>query len=211
MKTLKLVIFAVAAMIGLSGCDKSNNIDYTQSIVGTWIYCQEDGFESLTINADGSLLSHGMENEEYWKGVKGNWTLDNNKLVMNFEDNDNFDGTIEVVAGHTLALIADGNRHVYDYAEKTLPSKLVGTWSVNEDSWVETLVIKADGSVTSTGNDGEESWENLKGNIQVAHNSIYVGFEDNDDFAGKYEVVSGETLVLINIVSGTRVTYKYAK
>ena len=45
----------------------------------------------------------------------------------------------------------------------------------------------------------------------VACNSIYIGFDDEDDFAGKFEIVSGETLVLINIVSGDRVTYRNVK
>ena len=212
MKIFKSLIFAVAAMVGLTGCNKNdNNVDYSQEIVGTWIYCQEGEFEVLTINADGSVLSNGMEDGEYWKGVSGSWTLDNNKFTMTFEDEDDFEGTVEVVAGHSLALSVDGNRYVYDCAEKTLPSKFVGTWSTNQESWVETLVIQADGSVTSTGNDGTESWENVEGNVVVACNSIYIGFDDEDDFAGKFEIVSGETLVLINIVSGDRVTYRNVK
>lgn len=209
MKIFKALIFAVTAMVALSGCNKNdNNIDFSKDIVGTWIYCQEGQFEVLTINANGSLISNGMEDGEYWKGVEGRWTLDNNELVMTFEDQDDFEGTIEVVAGHSLALLVDGERYVYEYAEKTLPSKFVGTWACNEDGWVETLVITADGSVTSTGNDGEESWTGVKGSILVACNSIYIGFEDEDDFAGQFEIVSGETLVLINIVSGDRVTYR---
>lgn len=212
MKIFKLLIVAAAAMIGLSGCNKNDsNINFSQDIVGTWIYCQEGEFEVLTINADGSLLSNGMENGEYWKSIEGSWTLGNNNFVMTFEDGDDFEGKVEVVAGHSLALSADGNRYVYDFAEKTLPSKFVGTWAVNEDSWVETLVIKADGSVTSTGNDGTESWENVEGNILVACNSIYIGFEDDDDFAGKFEIVSDETLVLINVVSGDRIIYRNVK
>ena len=212
MKFAKLLVIAAAAIVGFVGCGKE--IDHTNDIVGTWIYCQDGQFEALTINADGSLLSSGMEDGEYWKDIEGQWTLKEHKFVMAFEDEDDFEGTVEVVAGHSLSITpsSENQHYVYDYAEKTLPSKFVGTWSADEDSWVETLVIKADGSVTSSGNDDSgESWTNVKGNILIACDSIYISFEDDDDFAGKYEIVSGETLVLINIVSGERTTYRYSK
>ena len=168
MRFVKLWIFAVAAMVALSGCGKSE--DYTQDIIGTWIYCQEGQFEVLSINADGTLLSSGMEDEEYWKGIEGRWTLNNHKFIMTFEDEDDFEGTVEVVAGHSLALKPSSDEsYVYEYAEKTLPSKFVGTWATEGDSWVETLVIKADGSVTSSGSDESgDSWSDVKGNIVVA-------------------------------------------
>ena len=50
---------------------------------------------------------------------------------------------------------------------------LVGTWTCIREDFAEALVIKADGSVLSTGSVfGEEYWENVKGNIAFENGNI---------------------------------------
>ena len=188
--------------------------DYGKNIAGTWAYCQDGIFEVLTINADGTLLSNGVEDGESWLGIKGFWSLEKNKLVMIFDDDHNFEGTVEVVAGKTLTMInsTDNSRAVYCNAESSLPVNFVGTWSVVGAEYAEVLQISADGSVVSAGLEGtEDYWDNVNGKIVVLDNFISMTFEDNDDFVGQYELVDKETFVLVDVQTGERITYNYCK
>ena len=219
MKTIGKMGLAVVAVLmtcfAFTSCDEGDGLlGYSKDILGTWVYCQDGTFEVLTINADGTLLSNGVEDGESWIGINGFWSLDKEKLVMIFEDDDNFEGTIELVAGETLTMISGegGYRAVYRNAESSLPANFVGTWSYIGAGYAEVLQIKADGSVVSAGLEGtEDYWDNIKGKIVVADNFISMTFEDNDDFVGQYELVDKETFVLIDMQTGERTTYRYCE
>ena len=71
------------------------------------------------------------------------------------------------------------------------PAELVGTWTCLTNGYVEALVIKADGSVLSTGYDGEDYWENVAGNIVIKNNVATMTFEDGDNFKGHFDLVPG--------------------
>ena len=59
-------------------------VDYNKALVGTWTCLQDDYAEALVINADGSVVSTGVEKGEYWDGVKGNIkTVKNEETKIN--------------------------------------------------------------------------------------------------------------------------------
>ena len=68
---------------------------------------------------------------------------------------------------------------------------IVGTWTCLTNGYAEALVIKADGSVLSTGYDGEDYWENVAGTIKIKGNVATMTFEDGDDAIGHIDVVPG--------------------
>ena len=70
-------------------------------------------------------------------------------------------------------------------------AELVGTWTCLRPGYAEALVIKADGSVLSTGCDGEDYWENVVGNIVIKNNVATMIFEDGDNFKGHFDLVPG--------------------
>ena len=70
-------------------------------------------------------------------------------------------------------------------------AELVGTWTCLTNGYAEALVIKADGSVLSTGYDGEDYWENVAGNIVIKNNVATMIFEDGDNFKGHFDLVPG--------------------
>lgn len=70
-------------------------------------------------------------------------------------------------------------------------AELVGTWTCLTNGYAEALVIKADGSVLSTGYDGEDYWENVAGTIKIKDNVATMTFEDGDNAIGHIDVVPG--------------------
>jgi hypothetical protein len=77
-------MMALVAMCGLNSCSDDCDhefieYDYSQSLVGTWTCLQGNYAEAIVINADGSVLSTGVENGEFWEGVKGSIKTVNNK------------------------------------------------------------------------------------------------------------------------------------
>ena len=76
MKIFKLMVIALVAMIGLNSCSEDCDhdfieVDHSKDLVGTWTCLQADYAEALVINADGSVVSTGVKNGEYWEDVKG--------------------------------------------------------------------------------------------------------------------------------------------
>ncbi len=95
MKIFKILAVALVAMLGFTACDKECGhefieYDHSKDLVGTWTCLTADYAEALVINADGSAVSYGVEDGEYWEGVKGNIKTVNNKMTMTFEDDDNW-------------------------------------------------------------------------------------------------------------------------
>ena len=85
---------------------------------------------------------------------------------------------------------------------------IVGTWTCLQDGYAEALVIKADGSAVSTGYDGTEYWENVKGNIVVENGNATMTFEDNDNYKGHFDIIPGMAFSIYN-EEGVRFTYNY--
>ena len=86
---------------------------------------------------------------------------------------------------------------------------LVGTWTCLREDFAEALVIKADGSVLSTGSVfGEEYWEDVKGNIVLENGNISMTFEDGDNYKGHFDIIPGKAFSICN-AEGRRFTYDY--
>ena len=176
MKNLKLLVVALVAMFGFIACDKHecNDYDHSADLVGTWT-CLQDGYaEALVIKADGSALSTGVEDGEYWENVAGNIVVKNGIATMTFEDGDNFEGHIDVIAGMAFSIYnEDGERMTYNYCANDLADEIVGMW-------VCTYV--------STNNEDFNSYQDAEMAINIYQEdgkSIFTGFviEANDYMA----------------------------
>ena len=97
----------------------------------------------------------------------------------------------------------------HDFIEHDHSADLVGTWTCIRGDFAEALVIKADGSVLSTGAVfGEEYWEDVKGNFVFENGNITMTFEDGDKYEGHFDIIPGKAFSIYN-ASGRRFTYDY--
>ena len=162
MKIFKILAVALVAMLGFTACDKECGhdfieYDHSKDLVGTWTCLTADYAEALVINADGSAVSYGVEDGEYWEGVKGNIKTVNNKMTMTFEDDDNWEGRFEMVAGEAFTIYEEnGESFTFRYCANDLAEEIVGMWVCNDGpSDNETNMIiqtfNEDGIVTKTG------------------------------------------------------------
>ncbi|MBQ9751199.1 MAG: hypothetical protein IJV81_00005 [Paludibacteraceae bacterium] len=143
MKNFKLMAIALVAMLGFSACEKDCNHDFiehdfTQDIVGTWTFVEDDLAEAMVIKADGSFTTTGVMKGGYLYEEKGTIKVVNNKVTLAFDgDKDTFEGRLEFVAGKSLSLVMfDDNdvRLTYDYCENDLSDEILGMWVCNDAS-----------------------------------------------------------------------------
>ena len=111
MKNFKILLMALVGMCGLNSCSDDCNHDYIEhdynhELAGIWTCLQENYAEALVIKADGSVVSTGVDNGEYWEDIKGTIKTVNNKMTMIFEDDDNFEGRFEPL-GNLLKIGSD--------------------------------------------------------------------------------------------------------
>ena len=167
------------AMFGFIACDKHECSDYDHSadLVGTWT-CLEAGYaEALVIKADGSAVSTGVENGEYWENVAGNIVVKNGIATMTFEDGDNFEGHIDVIAGMAFSIYnEDGERMTYNYCANDLADEVVGMWVCNEglsgaEKDMGIITYSEDGKAMFTGNNVTENNDNLLG-LESTYNVV---------------------------------------
>ena len=135
MKFLKTMMFALIALMVFTGCEKftCNDSHAMSELAGTWT-CVQPGFaEALVIKADGSVVSTGVENGEYWENVKGNIAINEGKITMTFEDGDNFEGHFDFIPGLAFSVCSDkGERYLYNYCKEDLSDEIVGMWVCND-------------------------------------------------------------------------------
>ena len=140
MKIFKLMAIALVAMLGFTACDKETEHiydDHSADLVGTWTCLTDNYAEALIINADGSAVSYGVENGEYWENVRGTVVVKEGNITMTFEDNDNFTGHFDIIPGQAFSLYEDsGERYTYQYCANDLADEIIGMWVCN-DSKVE--------------------------------------------------------------------------
>ena len=143
MKIFKLMAIALVAMVGLNSCSKDCDhefidVDHSADLVGTWTCLQEGYAEALVIKADGSALSTGVENREYWENVAGTIVVKNGTVTMTFEDNDNFKGHFDIVPGVAFSIFTEDGKHMtYNYCTEDLSDEIVGMWVCNEGTTLE--------------------------------------------------------------------------
>ena len=159
MKIFKLMTIALVAMLGFTACDKETEHiydDHSADLVGTWTCLTENYAEALIINADGTAVSYGVENGEYWENVKGTVTVKENNITMIFEDNDNWTGHFDVIPGMAFSLYTDeGERYVYQYGANDLADEIVGMWVCHEglpgvENDMAIFTYSEDGKMTMT-------------------------------------------------------------
>ena len=147
------------AILGFSSCNKDCGhdfieVDYSNDIVGTWT-CMEAGFaQAFVFKADGTAITAGVENGEYWEDVQVNWKVENNKLTLSHKDNVT-ETLLELIPGNLLSITGD-KRRVYQYCANDLADEVVGMWvcndapmEENDDMLIQTF--NADGTSLITG------------------------------------------------------------
>ena len=158
MKKLLLMFVAVATLF--TACDNDPEHiydDHSTDLVGTWTCLTENYAEVLIINADGSAVSYGVENGEYWENVRGKVSVKENNITMIFEDDDNFTGHFDIIPGQAFSLFEDsGERYVYNYCANDLSDEIVGMWVCADGPYDKEndMVIQTfdeNGTVTKTG------------------------------------------------------------
>lgn len=141
MKIFKFMIVALVAMCGLNSCSEDCDHDFiehdfTQDIVGTWTFVEDDLAEAMVIKADGSFTTTGVMKGGSLYEEKGTIKVVNNKVTLAFDgDNETFEGRLEFVAGKSLSLVMfDDNdvRLTYDYCNEDLSEEIVGMWVCND-------------------------------------------------------------------------------
>ena len=158
MKIFKFLAVALVAMFGLNSCSKDCDHefiehDHSADLVGTWTCLTENYAEALIINADGTAVSYGVEDGEYWENVKGTVTVKENNITMIFEDDDNWTGHFDVIPGMAFSLFEEnGERYIYQYCANDLADEIVGMWVCNEGvAGMSIQTYKEDGKCIYTG------------------------------------------------------------
>ena len=159
MKNLKVMMIAFAAILGFTACDNDPEHiydDHSADLVGTWSCLTENYAEVLIINADGTAVSYGVEDGEYWENVSGTVVTKDGNITMTFEDNDNLTGHFDIIPKHSFSLFEDsGERYTYQYCANDLSDEIVGMWvcndfttDVNADMMIETFYDNGKSTLT---------------------------------------------------------------
>ena len=158
---MKKLLFMIAAVVMLfTACDNQPEHiydDHSADLVGTWTCLTENYAEALIINADGTAVSYGVEDGEYWENIHGTVVTEGNNITMTFDDDDNLTGHFDIIPGMAFSLFEDsGERYVYQYCANDLADEIVGMWvstdnSSTEDNNVLIQTFYENGKSTYTG------------------------------------------------------------
>ena len=181
MKIFKLMAIALVAMLGFTACEKDCDhdfieVDHSKDLVGTWTCMEANYAEALVINADGSVLSTGVEDGEYWENIKGNIKTINNKMTLTFEDGDNYEGRFEMICGEAFTIFdVNGDHLTYRYCENDLADEVVGMWVCTYVPWMDAdmavNVYQADGKAFFTGFVGNVDFD-YAANVETTYTVI---------------------------------------
>ena len=99
----------------------------------------------------------------------------------------------------------------HEFIEHDFTQEIVGTWTSLNGELAEAMVIKADGSFTTTGVMKGGSLYEEKGTIKVVNNKVTLVFDgDKETFEGRLEFVAGKSLSLVMFDDNdVRLTYDY--
>ena len=164
---MKKLFFMLAAVVMLfTACDnKPEHIydDHSADLVGTWTCLTENYAEALIINADGTAVSYGVENGEYWENVHGTVVTEGGNIIMNFEDDDNLTGHFDIIPGKAFSLFEDsGERYTYQYCANDLSDEIIGMWVCHmEDGDASIQTFTEDGKLLTTASASDLIPENL--------------------------------------------------
>ena len=186
MKIFKLMLVAFVATLGFTACDNEPEHiydDHSADLVGTWSCLTENYAEVIIINADGSAVSYGVEDGEYWENVRGTVIVKENKITMIFEDDDNFTGHFDIIPGQAFSLFEDtGERYIYQYCANDLADEIVGMWvcndSFNDEQDMMIQTFYENGKCTLTGylpqKGGSEQAKNEATDYKVVGDLLFI-------------------------------------
>lgn len=99
----------------------------------------------------------------------------------------------------------------HDFIEHDFTQDIVGTWTTLNGELAEAMVIKEDGSFTTTGVMKGGSLYEEKGTIKVVNNKVTLAYDDDKEtFEGRLEFVAGKSLSLVMFDdNAARLTYDY--
>ena len=164
---MKKLLFMIAAVVILfTACDNQPEHiydDHSADLVGTWTCFTENYAEALIINADGTAVSYGVEDGEYWENVHGTVVTEGGNITMTFEDDDNLTGHFDIIPGQAFSLFEDsGERYVYQYSANDLADEIIGMWVFQGDENTTIQTFTEDGTLTTTASASDLHPENLK-------------------------------------------------
>lgn len=196
MKIFKIMAIALVAMLGFTACDNDPEHiydDHSADLVGTWTCITDNYAEALVINADGTAVSYGVEDGEYWENVRGTVVVKDGNITMTFEDNDNFTGHFDIIPGQAFSLYEDsGERYVYNYCKEDLSEEIVGMWVLangTPDMTIETYY--EDGRSTFTGIvNGETTLKHERNYKVVGDLSFHTAKEDPSTYVAQRLIYS---------------------
>ena len=198
MKIFKTMLLGLVALLAFSGCEKftCNDSHKVSELAGTWTCFQENFAEALVIKANGSVVSTGVGNGEYWENVKGNIAIQDGKISMIFEDDDNTEGHFDFIPEMAFSVTTeDGKRFIYNYCKEDLSDEIVGMWVCNDapssnNNDMVILTYQEDGYAAKTGwSDVSNSFIlNNKGPYKVVGNLLF--YEISSDKEEKYSYVA---------------------
>ena len=159
MKIFKTMLLGLVALLAFTGCEKftCNDSHKVSELAGTWTCLQENFAEALVIKANGSVVSTGVEDGEYWENVKGNIAIQGGKIAMIFEDDDNTEGHFDFIPGIAFSITSDkGECYIYNYCKEDLSDEIVGMWVCNDappsnNNDMVILTYQEDGYAAKTG------------------------------------------------------------
>lgn len=140
MNKIKFLSLSLVALLMacFTACESKYDVDHTAHIVGTWTYIGPNYAEVLVIKEDGSVLSTGVEDGEYWENVAGTIKIKDNVATMTFEDDDNAIGHIDVVPGIAFSIYEeDGEEWTFNYCKEDLSDEIIGMWVSTDNSSIE--------------------------------------------------------------------------
>ena len=157
-KFLSVMMLVLVALLAFTGCEKFTCSDShkVSELAGTWTCLHPEFAEALVIKSNGSVLSTGYDGE-YWEDIKGNISIQDGKISMIFEDDDNLEGHFDFIPGIAFSVTTeDGKRYTYNYCKEDLSDEIVGMWvstqaSLKEDENVVIQTFNGNGIAIYTG------------------------------------------------------------
>ena len=192
MKKLLLMFAAVGVLFAACNNKEIDVVydDHSADLVGTWTCITENYAEALIINADGTAVSYGVEDGEYWENVRGTVVVKEGNITMTFEDNDNFTGHFDIIPKQSFSLYENtGERYTYQYCANDLADEIVGMWVCNDAK--DNMRIQ---SFEENGNTVFSGWSEHLGEFSVLDNAnykvvgdlIFQGFPNGENSFSKY-------------------------
>ena len=97
----------------------------------------------------------------------------------------------------------------HDFVEVDYSKDIVGTWTALEADHSAAYIFNADGTMSTTGIDGEVYWEDEKGTYEVVNNKITMKFDSGRIINGSFDIIPSQTISIVG--EKGRHTYQYCK